>query len=134
MSVRIPEKSLVVVADGHRAVLFRVEGKGDALSLREERALTPQNLADESASGVSPVEQSPREQDEATFAKQVMQALYRMKHAGQYDGLVLFADPQTLGQMRQSMHKIVEDSLIDSAAKSLTNQSGDDIAEAVRRL
>ena len=133
MAYSIPENTLVVIADGRLAILFRTQGLGEAMTLREERRLTPQDLDDEAASGPSPVEQTEREEEEATFAKQLARALYQMKHARDYDRAILYADPQTLGQVRKSMHKEVERSLIESVAKDLTKHDVKDIAQAIRR-
>lgn len=131
-TVAIPENSLVVVADGHRATLFRSHGGGDELSLVEERRLTPKDLAEEGPSGSRPEEQTPRQTNEATFAKQLAQALNLMKLAHKFDHLVLAADPQTLGQVKEVLHKEVSSSLVLALDKELTNHSSADIAKIVR--
>lgn len=131
-TVSIPEQTLVVVADGHRAILFRTHGLKDALSLTEEQRLSPHNLSDEGPSGSRPQEQTERQTDEATFAKQLANALYTMKQARKFEHMVLTADPQTLGQLRDTMHKTVSDSIILSLNKGLTNHSANDVASIVR--
>lgn len=131
-TVSIPQQSLVVVADGHQAILFRSNGLKDDLSLVEERRLTPKDLAEEGPSGSRPEEQTPRQTDEATFAKQLANTLNSMKLAHKFDHLVLAADPQTLGQMKDVLHKTVTSSLILSLDKELTNHSTADIAKIVR--
>ncbi|WP_193337527.1 host attachment family protein [Devosia beringensis] len=131
-SKTIPEQTLVVVADGHRAVLFRTHGVNDAMTLTEERQLTPQNLAAEGPSGSRPEEQSPRQTDEATFAKQLAAELFSLKQANKFDHMVLVADPQTLGQLRSAMHKTVEASIALTLDKELTNHSAGDIAAIIR--
>lgn len=130
--VSIPQQTLIVVADGHQAILLRSHGVKDALRLTEERRLTPKNLADDGPSGSRPEEQTLRQTDEATFAKQLANALYSMKQANRYEHMVLAADPQTLGQLRDTMHETVSDSIILSLNKSLINHSTNDIAEIVR--
>jgi len=131
-SKTIPQQTLVVVADGHRAVLFRTHGVNDAMTLTEERQLTPQNLAAEGPSGSRPEEQSPRQTDEATFAKQLAAELFSLKQANKFDHMVLVADPQTLGQLRSAMHKTVEASIALTLDKELTNHSAGDIAAIIR--
>ncbi|WP_417310137.1 host attachment family protein [Devosia sp.] len=123
MSVSIPDDTLVVIADGHGATLLRAKKAGDGLSLKEERQLTPKNLDDEGPSGSRPEEQTPRQTDEATFAKQLAELLYKMRHGGKYEHLVLAADPQTLGQVRATLHKTVEASIVLSIDKELMGQS-----------
>ncbi|WP_318251085.1 host attachment family protein [Pseudorhizobium pelagicum] len=130
--VIIPQNTLVVVADGHQAILLRSHGVKDALTLAEERRVTPQNLEDDGPSGSRPPEQTIVQTDEATFAKQLANELYSMKHAHQFDKMVLAADPQTLGQLRDTMHKTVADSIVLSLNKVLTNHSTLDLAKAVR--
>lgn len=132
MTKPVPKNALVVVADGGGAILFRNTGSGGNVALKEERKLSPKDLAEEGPSGSRPEDQTPRQTDEATFAKQLAQAIYKMNHAGKYTDLVLIADPQTLGQFRSAMHKTVESSIIFTLAKDLTNHSSDDIAKALQ--
>jgi len=130
MPTSIPGNALVVVTDGHKAILLRNEGSGNAVSLREERRLLPKDLLHDGPSGSRPEEQTPRQTDEAIFAKQLAEALYKMNHAGRFEALVLVADPQTLGQFRDAMHKNLEASIVRTLAKDLTNHSVRDIEQA----
>ncbi|MET0528042.1 MAG: host attachment family protein [Microvirga sp.] len=129
---QIPHNALVVVADGGGATLFRNTGSGGDVTLKEERKLTPKDLSEEGPSGSRPEDQTPRQTDEATFAKQLVQMLQKMNNANKYSDLVLIADPQTLGQMRSAMHKAVEASVVLSMAKDLTNHSLADITKALQ--
>lgn len=132
-NVTIPPQTLVVVADGHHAILLRSHGVKDGLTLTEEERLTPQNLGKFGPSGSRPDEQTPRQTDEATFANQLSDALYTMKQAQKFDHMLLVADPQTLGQMRDTMHKSVSASIIISLDKELSNHSTSDIAAIIRK-
>ncbi|MCP9626267.1 host attachment family protein [Rhodopseudomonas palustris] len=127
----IPHNALIVVADGRGALLLRNTGKPAQVTLRQERKLEPVNLEDDGPSGSRPEEQSQSQTDEATFAKQLSNTINKMKLDGEFDQLVLVADPQTLGQMRPILHKTVEASLIRSLAKDLTNHPLEQIAEAI---
>ena len=127
----IPHNTLVVVADGRGALLLRNTGKPANITLRQERKLEPDNLANDGPSGSRPEEQTTSQTDEATFAKQLTNTLNKMKLDGEFEQLVLVADPQTLGQIRPILHKTVEASLIRSLAKDLTNHPLDQIAEAI---
>lgn len=131
-TVSIQPKTLVVVADGHQAILFRSIGVKDAMSLSEEQRLTPKNLSDEGPSGSRPEDQTEKQTDEATFSKQLAHALKDMKNGNKYEHMVLVADPQTLGQLRNAMDKNVANSIILSLDKGLTNHSVEDIAKIVR--
>lgn len=127
----IPHNALIVVADGGGAMLLRNSGKPGAITLREERRLEPSNLENEGPSGSRPEEQTQSQTDEATFAKQLGNAINKMKLAHEFEHLVLIADPQTLGQIRPILHKTVEGALIRSLAKDYTNSSFEDIAVAL---
>ena len=72
---QIPHNALIVIADGGGATLFRSSGSGAELSLKEERKLSPKDLSEEGPSGSRPEDQTPRQTNEATFAKQLAQAL-----------------------------------------------------------
>lgn len=113
--------TLVVVADGERAKLFVNDGNKRDVDLRHVVTLTPQALEDDGPAGKRPPDQSLQDIDEATFAKQLSQALYQRLHKDPYDALVLVADPQTLGQMRPLLHAEVVSRTVAEVPKTLTN-------------
>ena len=131
MSTTIPPNALIVIADGREAILPRNTGWGADVSLREERRLSPKDLAHDDPSGSRPEKQTPRQTDEATFAKRLARTPLTMRKAGDYQALVLFADPQTLGQIREALHKTVTANLVKSHAKDLTHHSLRDIEAAL---
>ncbi len=127
---KIPSGALVVVADGTGARFFRNSGQ-NKIALTAEGEFEPTDLLDEGASGMRPAESSSKEADEATFAKQLTNELYRRAHSGDFGAFVLIADPQTLGQIRRTLHKEVKDRLISEIGKTLTNASVADIQKAL---
>lgn len=127
----LPSNTLVVVADGTGARLFRVHRDGTELSLKESAPIVPDELADGGPAGARPPEQTAQQTDEATFAKQLANKLYKKVHSGGYDDLVLIADPQTLGQLRGSLHQEVTDRLRREIPKTLTNSSISDIEKQI---
>ena len=131
MSKTIPNNAFIVVADGQKAIVLRNVGSGGEVSLRDVRRLTPKDLSGDGPSGARPVEQSPRETNEATFAKQLAATLLKMHQSKDFEALVLVADPQTLGQLRDAMHKNVEASVVFTLTKDLTNHSIDEITQAL---
>ncbi len=128
---RIPEGTLVVVADGESARLFRSVGKGNVVSLRQMSLLEVQNVNDEGPSGVLPAEQTGQQINEATFAKQLAHQLNHAALTNQFEHLVLIADPQTLGQMRPQLHKQVMQRMHAEVAKTLTNAPLEDVERAL---
>lgn len=131
MDYKIPHNALVVVADGTGARFFRNAGHENQVSLSAEGEFTPTNLLDDGPAGKRPIESSHQETDEATFAKQLAKELYRRAHSGDYAALVLIADPQTLGQIRPTLHKEVQDRLVSEIGKTLTKASVADIQKAL---
>ena len=125
----LSHNALVVVADGHQAVLFRNTAK-QGVELTEQDRLGPKNLQDESQ-GKQPPETSPKDEDEATFAKQLAETLNQMVLKNEVDELAIIADPSTLGAMRRHYHKMLEQKLVKEVAKTLTAASGADIAKAL---
>ena len=130
-ALNILHNTLVVVADGAGARLFRNAGKDGTIELKAEGKLSPENLDGEGPSGHGPPERSGHETDEATFAKQLAKELYRRAHSGDYKTLALIADKQTLGQMRPLLHKEVRDRIVVELGKALTKSSLADIEKAL---
>ena len=128
---KIPHNALIVVADGTGARFFRNSGQENKVSLSAEGEFQPTDLLNEGPAGKRPPESSNQETDEATFAKQLAKELYRRAHSGDFAALVLIADPQTLGQIRPTLHKEVQDRLVSEVGKTLTKASIADIQKAV---
>lgn len=130
MAVEIPHNALVVVADGTGARFFRNAGR-EKVVLTFEAEFKPIHLLDDGPAGKRPPESSHQETNEATFAKQLAKELYRRAHQGDFAALVLIADPQTLGQIRPTLHKEVQDRLISEIGKTLTKASITDIQKVL---
>ena len=131
MADTIPHHALIVVADGTGARFFRNAGHGDSVALAAEGEVTPAHLRDDGPAGQRPTESSPQETDEATFAKQLAQELNRRALSGDFAALVLIADPQTLGQIRPTLHQEVQERLVVEVGKTLTKASVRDIQNAL---
>lgn len=131
MSVSINEKAWIVVADGHSARVLQNTGNNGAIELKEVQTVTPKNLLEEGPSGSRPQGDSPRDTDEATFAKQLAQWLFEQAHKKAFEQLVLVADPKTLGQMRPLLHKEVTDRIVKELPKTLTTASLDEITRSI---
>ena len=129
---QLPEGTLIVVADGQKARLFRNLGDGRELQLRQEDMMDAHDIFLQGPSGVAPPEQTAEQTDEASFAKHVAQKLNHGALNNQYSDLVLVADPQTLGQMRPQLHKETLERLRGEVAKTLTNSPLEDITAALQ--
>lgn len=127
----IPHNALIVVADGTGARFFRNTGRGVKVSLAADGQFDPTHLLNDGPAGHRPPESTKQETDEATFAKQLANELYRRVHKGDFEAFVLIADPQTLGQIRPSLHKELKDRLILEMGKTLTKASIKDLEKAL---
>ncbi|MDH5823089.1 host attachment family protein [Luteimonas sp. RD2P54] len=129
--MKMPEGTLVVVADGGGARVFRNVGDERAPALRQEGLLELMNMNDDGPAGSMPSESSGMQIDEATFAKQLAQGLNEGALKNAYRHLVLMADPQTLGRIRPLLHKQTEERLLAEVAKTFTNAPLEDIERAL---
>lgn len=128
---KIPAGTVVVVADGGGARVFRNIGDDKALVLQQQDMLELMNMNDDGPAGALPAESSGQQINEATFAKQLAIGLNNGALKDQYTHLVLVADPQTLGRMRPLLHKETQQRLIGEIAKTLTNSPLQDIERAL---
>ena len=131
MADKIPHNTLVVGADGTGARFFRNAGHEHKISLAAEGEFPPAHLREDGPAGKRPTESSPQETDVATFANQLAHELNRRASSGDFAALVLIADPQTLGQIRPTLHQEVQERLVAELGKTLTNASVRDIQHAL---
>lgn len=131
MSNKIPAGTLVVVADGEGARVFRNIGDDQVLALQQQDLLELMNMNDDGPAGAMPTESTGKQLDEATFAKQLALRLNAAALKNEYAHLVLIADPQTLGHMRPLLHKETQQRTIAEIAKTLTNAPLADIERAL---
>ena len=127
----IPSKSLIIVGTGEGARLFRKRGNAIKIKLECTGTLEPGDLADEGPSGKSPPEQSDQESMQATFSKQLAEHLYQLAYGQKAEHIVLVLDPDTMGEVRPLLHKEVTDRLVLELAKTLTNNSVEDIEKSL---
>ncbi len=118
---KIPAGTLVVVADGESARVFRNIGEDNALTLQQQDLLELMNMDDDGPAGALPAESTGKQIDHATFAKQLAHRLNDGALKNRYEHLVLIADPQTLGLMRPLLHKETVQRMVGEIAKTLTN-------------
>ena len=130
MSINIPKNTLIVVADGGKATMYR-NMSDTGIQLESDMKMSQEFLYTKGAASM-PTESTPGEVDEATFAKHIADRLYKQAHAGSYKSLVLIADAQTLGQIRPSLHKEVQSRIVCELPKDLTNSTTKDIEKILQ--
>lgn len=131
MTDTLPNGAHVLIADGTGATLYENTGGSGTAKLRKIKDLKPTDLADDGPAGKRPPESSLQETDEATFAKQLAHHLYAHWTAHRFDHIAIVADPETLGQMRPSLHKEVTQRVVLELGKTLTNSSVSDIERSL---
>jgi protein required for attachment to host cells len=125
MTFSIPKNALVVITDGEHA-FFYLNKSSSGIKLEKKDELS-QGIEDGLGAAPVPHETSKHEYREAKFAKHIANDLYKRVHAGGVDAIVLVADPQTLGQIRPSLHKEVTDRITGELNKTLIKSSLTDI-------
>lgn len=126
MAQRIPEGTLVVVADGGSARVFTNVGSDHRLVLKQHEDLRVQGAVEPGMAGQGPAGAVPQDMplaqmNEAIFAKQLAAQLNEDALKARYAHLVLVAAPQTLGRIRPLLHKQAQRRLVRDLAKDLTN-------------
>ncbi len=129
MNFSVPKNALIVIADGAHATFYR-NTAASGIKIEKVGELLPGTPDGRGAAPV-PHETSPHELGEANFAKHIANDLYERVHKGGIDALVLIADPQTLGQIRPSLHQEVTGIITGELHKTLTKSS---VAEIERIL
>lgn len=121
MKFSVPKNAMIVIADGAHATFYRnIAASG--IKIEKVGELLP-GAPDGRGSAPVPHETSPHEKSEANFAKDIANDLYKRVHKGGIDALVLIADPQTLGQIRPSLHKEVMERITGEMHKTLTKST-----------
>ncbi len=131
MSEKLHQGACIVIADGTGATIYENVGPGGTVKLRKLDDLVPRDLADDGPAGKRPPESSQQETDEATFAKQLANHLYHRWTQDRYAHIAIVADPETLGQLRPSLHQEVSSRIVLELAKTLTNSPIGDIERSI---
>ena len=69
--------------------------------------------------------------EEARFAADAAEILYRLAHRGRFDRLVLVAPPRTLGELRAHLHKEVAARVVAEIGNDLSNHPGDKLEQVL---
>ena len=143
--MRLSHNSLVVVADGRKALFFRNEGDNEHPNLKVMEASEQSNPAHrEQATDLAGQQSSPQgdgrgayqtvdyhQQQEDRFAADTADRLKSGALANEYDHLVIVAPPRTLGELRKHYHGEVERRIAGEIAKDLTGHPVDQIEKII---
>lgn len=145
---RLSNRTLVVVADGEKALFLENASDGEDVNLQVRRKHEQDNPPDRDQSANERGRMldgadkgGPRSAFEDTdwhqlakerFADDLADILYKKAHNGEFDRLVLVAAPSVLGDLRGKLHQEVSNRVIGEIPKTLTNHSVDDIEAMVK--
>lgn len=127
----------VLVADGEKALFLRNEGDAVYPNLEVVRELRQENPPTREQGTDRPGRYSdgPNVHRSAVddtdwhriakerFADEIADRLYKLAHKGDFQKIVIVAQPQVLGEMRKKMHKEVTDRIVGEVPKTLTNHT-----------
>lgn len=116
----LPHNTMVVVADGHSATIFRNTAKY-GIELSKTEHLTPSSLSKPAHMAIPDEASASDDQDEASFAIDLTHRLNSMMLQHNLDDVAIIADPSTLGVMRKHYHKELQLRLRKEVAKTMTN-------------
>jgi protein required for attachment to host cells len=123
--MKCPHKAHVALVDGERFVLLRNDGQmfEPSLTLIAEPALEPTNFS----AGVRKQDAGSQikgstDLNELAHGAAAAEWLNASALAGEYDDLIVIADPKTLGEMRRHYHKELEKRLVGELDKAVTGE------------
>lgn len=138
--MRLENGTWVLVLDGTKALILenvtdgqdpnlRVVRKeeNDAPDSRGEATTSPEPTGD----ARKPTADDYWQIEEARFAEQMADWLYKAAHRNRFGQLVLVAPPKVLGTLRQSLHKEVAGRVVAEIPKNLTGHRVDQIERIV---
>ena len=138
---RLKNNTWVLVADGEKALFLcnKTDGEDPFLEVFREEEQDNPPTGEQAANRPGRFNDGPSVHRSAVqdtdwhqlakdrFAKEMAEILYRQAHKGRFEEIVLVADPSTLGELRDELHKEVSDKVIGEVPKTLTNHPIDEI-------
>ncbi len=139
----VPKNTLVLVADGRKALFLRNEGNAQQIELRtdshREREDRKNSDIKTDQSGQSPApggtglsggtmgEPDFHQQEEDRFAHDLAKDINSMALAGKFDDIVIVAPARTMGELRPLWHKEVSRRIVGEHVKEMTARPLQDI-------
>lgn len=137
----------VLVADGEKALFLRNltdaenpnleivrQESQDNPATHEQGTDRPGRMQDTGVQQLSAMQETDWHRlEEARFANDLADLLYRMAHAHKFERIVLCAPARVLGELRTKMHKEVADRVVGEVRKELTNHPRDEIEQVLSK-
>ncbi len=144
--MKLPNNSLVLVADGRKLLFLRNHGNESTMDLQLEAHQEQQNPPTREQGTDAPgqislgggrrsaMEQTDFHQiEEDRFASEAAEILRDRALSGDFKTLVVVAPPRTLGELRKHYHKEVASRIVQELDKDLTGFPISDIEAALVR-
>ena len=145
--MRLPNDTLVLVADGEKALFLRNTGDAEYPDFDVERKKTQKNppAGDQATDRPGRMHDSGVQQKSALddtdwhelekdrFAADLADMLFKRAEKNDFDRLVICAAPHTLGELRKQLHKTVVDRLIGEIDKDFTNLPVNEIEKHLKK-
>ena len=142
---KLSQDTWVLIADGQKALFLQNHTDGDDPYLqvvrkeeqenpptREQAANRPGRMSDGPSGHRSAFDDTDwHELEKERFAKDLSDILYKLAHKGSYDRIVLVAPPAVLGELRDNLHKEVQNKVVGEIPKTLTNHPIEEIEKIV---
>lgn len=139
----LPHDTLILVADGRKALFLRNQGDEQQIDLRtishREREDRKDSDIKTDAAGQSPApagsglpggtmdEPDFHQQEEDRFARDLAEKINAMALAGKFDALVVVAPANTMGTLRPLWHKETVERIVGEHVKEMTDRPIPDI-------
>ena len=139
----LPNNTLVLVANGRKALFLRNQGDEQQIDLRTASHREREDRKDSDiktdaagrssrpagAGGFQDTMEEPdfHQQEEDRFARELAEKVNAMALAGKFDALVVIAPARTMGELRPLWHKEVGARLVGEHVKEMTDRPIPDI-------
>ncbi len=131
----IPNETLILVADGDKALFLRNKGDAEYPNLVVEGKELHENPPsgeqgsdrpgrssdDQGGNRVTMEETDWHRLEKGKFAAELAAMLFQKSEKKKFDKLIVAMPPQILGDLRKHLHKTVADRIIGDVAKDLTH-------------
>ena len=143
---KINRHTWILVADSEKALLLENETDNADPHFKVVRKKTQENPSDIEQSANRPGRMNDdgpgqksayddtdwHELAKERFASDIADLLYGHAHRGNFDDIILVADPSVLGNLRDELHQEVSDKVIAEVPKNLTNHPINEMEKLIK--
>ncbi len=131
--MRLPDDTLVAVADGEKLHLFRSAGTEEPPHLKPAGHPHVEGSNHSAGSRHKSSASNPDEKQDAEdmHAAAVAELLNKAAQRNEFEHAVVIAPPKMLGELRKHYHKAFEGKILKEIHKDMTGQPADTIAKAL---